>query len=186
MRLLTSRSGVRASQGASFDCSYQHHLVLLCLRRKASEKLGWKACCLAQVAERKALNLVVVGSSPTTDVLQWPHGQLPHGAADANSNSNEWTHWDSKPLHHAPHMDARATHASRMQAHFVLPFGARVGFTILRKRAKQERVCNTFARGPIAQLGECQTEDLKVPGSIPGRLELPTLRLTASRSNQLS
>ena len=31
---------------------------------------------------------------------------------------------DVIPLHHAPHMDARATHASRTRAHYVLPFGA--------------------------------------------------------------
>ena len=65
-------------------------------------------------------------------------------------------------------MDARATHASRTRAHFVLPFGARVGFIDLRKNAKQERVSNTFARAAIAQLGKRQTEDLKVPASIPG------------------
>ena len=54
-------------------------------------------------------------------------------------------------------MDARAMHASRTRAHFVSPFGARVGVIVLRERAKQERVSNTFASATIAQLGERQT-----------------------------
>ena len=40
----------------------------LCMQRKIFETLGCKAR-LAQSVERKALNLVVVGSSPTVGVL---------------------------------------------------------------------------------------------------------------------
>ena len=43
--------------------------MLLCWRRDVLENLGCKAR-LAQSVERKALNLVVVGSSPTVGVLR--------------------------------------------------------------------------------------------------------------------
>ena len=42
--------------------------MLLCTRRKIFQTFGCKAR-LAQSVERKALNLVVVGSSPTVGVL---------------------------------------------------------------------------------------------------------------------
>ena len=68
VRLLTSRSGVRASQGASFGYSCHRHWGPLCQRKEIFETLGRKAR-LAQSVERKALNLVVVGSSLTVGVF---------------------------------------------------------------------------------------------------------------------
>ena len=38
---------------------------------------------LAQLVERKALNLVVVGSSPTVGVLPWPYGKRSHSSLRA-------------------------------------------------------------------------------------------------------
>ena len=79
-------------------------------------------------------------------------------------------------------MRPRATHASSTRAHVVLPHDVCVGFIVLGKRAKQERASNTFARAAIAQLGERQTEDLKVPGSIPGLGIFVLLHATAATS----
>ena len=70
-----------------------------------------KIARLAQSVERKALNLVVVGSSPTVGVLPRLHGRPQYGGA--NANPNKWTHWDLNPgpsaceadvipLHHKP------------------------------------------------------------------------------------
>ena len=102
---------------------------------------------LAQSVERKALNLVVVGSSPTVGVLPWLHGRPQHKGTDANSN--KWTHWDLNPgpsaceadvipLHHVPHMDGRATHTPQTGAHFVLPFGACVKLGFLSEPASRK------------------------------------------------
>ena len=75
------------------------------------------AARLAQSAERKALNLVVVGSSPTVGVLLMcaarPCASEQENFAPKLSNAGKWTHWglnpgpsaceaDVIPLHHVP------------------------------------------------------------------------------------
>ena len=73
MRLLTSRSGVRASQGASL-ASCPHHSTLLCSRKETFENVGCKAS-LFQAAKRNALTFVVVVLSPFEHKAIYPDTQ---------------------------------------------------------------------------------------------------------------
>ena len=95
------------------------------------------------------------------------------------TRQSKWTHWDLNPgpsaceadvipLHHVPHTDGRATHTLSTGKHFVLPFSACVKLGFSSDSARSKGGANTSAGAAIAQLGERQTEDLKVPGSIPG------------------
>ena len=60
--------------------------------------------------------------------------------------------------------ESNRTHAGTISACVSCPPQRKGG---VRKRTKTLRN-SYFARAAIAQLGERQTEDLKVPGSIPG------------------
>ena len=64
-------------------------------------------------------------------------------------------------------MPGQRTPLARVHTMFY-PLGHIVGFIDFTQKVKQERVSNIFARATKAQLGECQTQDLKVPASIPG------------------
>ena len=122
---------------------------------------------LAQSAERKALNLVVVGSSPTVGVCFGLECSLRQLGMPLRGWHSKWTHWglnpgpsaceaDVIPLHHVP--DDPVALSLR-----------RLNIQKIRHAAQAKALlftCRQIRGSIVVSISACHAED---PGSIPGR-----------------